>query len=293
MTSALHSPAASLDLAGRTVLITGASTGIGRATAVALAGRGARLLLAGRAEERHRAVLDAVRAASRGGPEPTYLPLELGELSSVRACAERCLRLDQPLHVLINNAGLAGSHGLTADGFERTFGVNHLGHFLLTELLLERLVRSAPSRIVNVSSKAHYSARQLDWSALREPTRSLTGMREYEVSKLCNVLYTRELAARLENTGVTTYCLHPGVIASDVWRQVPWGVRHLMRAFMRSNEQGAETTLHCAAAAATARDSGLYYDACTPYEPSLLARDVALARELVERSRSWSGLSAP
>jgi NAD(P)-dependent dehydrogenase (short-subunit alcohol dehydrogenase family) len=274
------------DLTGRAVLITGASGGIGQATAVALAQRGARLFLAGRSEERHRETLAALNEAP-GSAAAVFLPLELGDLGSVRACAARFLELDAPLHVLINNAGLAGSRGLTSDGFERAFGVNHLGHFLLTELLLERLLASAPSRIVNVSSVAHYDAPGIDWQALREPTRSTTGMREYEVSKLCNVLHTRELATRLAGRGVSTYALHPGVIASDIWRNVPWGVRHVMRLFMRSNVQGAATTLHCAASPAAAAESGLYYDDCKSKAPSPLAADTALARELLERSRGW------
>ncbi len=276
-------------LAGRSILITGASTGIGRATALALGARGATLYLAGRSQERHAGVLADLRAR---GASARHLPLDLGDLSSVRECAARFLALDAPLHVLLNNAGLAGSHGLTRDGFERTFGVNHLGHFLLTELLLERLVRSAPSRIVNVSSKAHYHARGIDWPALRTPTRSITGMREYEVSKLCNVLHAVELAERLRGSGVTTYSLHPGVIASDVWRNVPWGLRHLMLLFMRSNEEGAATSIHCAGAPAAAAESGLYYDDCRARAASPLALDPELGRALATRSRAWTGLDA-
>jgi retinol dehydrogenase-12 len=277
------------DLTGRNVLITGASTGIGQATALALAQRGARLFVAGRSQDRHRETLTALEAMSSGRP-PVFLPLELGEMRSVRACAGRFLELETPLHVLINNAGSAGSRGLTSDGFEHTFGVNHLGHFLLTELLLERLLASAPSRIVNVSSVAHYSALGIDWQALREPTRSITGMREYEVSKLCNVLHARELATRLAGRGVTSYALHPGVVASNIWRRVPWGVRHVMRLFMRSNVQGAATTLHCAVSPEAALQSGLYYEDCKPKPPSALATDSALAMELLERSRDWTRL---
>jgi len=269
---------------GRSVLITGASSGIGRATAVALARQGARLFLAGRSEERHRDVLAQARAA---GAEVSYLELDLGRLGSVRACGEGFLALDQPLHVLLNNAGLAGSRGLTADGFERTFGVNHLGHFLLTELLLERLRSSAPSRIVNVASKAHYDPRKIDWSALRKPTRSTTGFPEYGVSKLCNVLHAKHLARRLAGSGVTTYALHPGVIASDVWRQVPWGLRHLMLLFMQSPEQGAATSLHCACSERAATETGLYYDTSQPVAPNPLADDPALQGELHERSLGW------
>jgi len=271
-------------MSGRNVLITGASSGIGRATAVALAKQGARLFLAGRSAERHREVLAQTRAT---GAHVTHLELDLGELSSVRACAERFLTLDQPLHVLLNNAGLAGSRGLTADGFERTFGVNHLGHFLLTELLLERLRSSAPSRIVNVSSKAHYDPKQIDWPALRKPTRTTTGFPEYGVSKLCNVLHAKHLAQRLAGSGVTTYSLHPGVIASDVWRQVPWGMRHVMLLFMRSTEEGAATSVYCASSEGAAAESGLYYDESKPIAASPLADDLALQRELHERSLDW------
>lgn len=274
-------------LAGRSFLITGASSGIGRATALALGRRGATLFLAGRSEERHREVLDALRAA---GNPARFLALDLSRLASVRECAERFLELGEPLHVLINNAGLAGSRGLTHDGFELAFGVNHLGPHLLTELLLERIVRSAPSRIVNVASKAHYRVRRIDWAALREPTRSPTGFPEYALSKLCNVLHARELALRLQGRGVSTYALHPGVIASDVWRRVPWGVRQLMLLFMRSNEEGAATSLHCATSQQAAQETGLYYDECAPKAPSPLALDVELARELDRRSREWAGL---
>jgi retinol dehydrogenase 12 len=271
-------------LQGRTVLITGANSGIGRATAVGLAKQGARLVLAGRSEERHRDVLAETRAA---GAQVSYLELNLGELRSVRACAERFLALDEPLHVLLNNAGVAGSLGLSADGFERTFAINHLGHFLLTELLLERLRRSAPSRIVNVSSKAHYRPERIDWTALREPTKTRTGFPEYSVSKLCNVLHAKHLAQRLAGSGVSTYALHPGVIASNVWRHVPWGLRQLMTLFMASNEQGAATSLHCASSEAAAAQTGLYYDSCKPVAPSPLADDPALAAQLHERSLDW------
>ena len=274
------------DLTGRTILITGANTGIGRATALSLAARGATLFLACRSEDKTRAVIDEARAA--GSDDVHYLPLDLGEFSSVRACAEAFLSdPDRPLHVLLNNAGLAGHRGLTKDGFEITFGVNHLGHFLLTELLLKRIERSAPARIVNVASKAHYKAKGIDWRLLRQPTQTTTGLREYEVSKLCNVLHARDLASRLGGTGVTTYSLHPGVIASDVWRKVPWPIRPLITAFMKSNHDGARTSLHCATSDAVANDTGLYYDGCEVKEPQPLALDAALAAELRERSEAW------
>jgi retinol dehydrogenase-12 len=278
-------PAASLK--SRSILITGANTGIGRSSALALAERGARLYLAGRSEARHAEVLGEIRAI---GAHATYLPLDLGDFSSIRACAARFLALEEPLHVLVNNAGLAGSRGLTHDGFERTFGVNYLGPFLLTELLLPRLKSSAPSRVVNVASKAHFGAKAIDWALLRQPTRSRTGFSEYELSKLCNVLHAIELSRRLQGTTVNTYSLHPGMIASDVWRNVPWGLRQLMLLFMKSNAEGARTTVYCAASEQVAAHTGQYYDDCRAVAASALASDAALARELYDRSLQWVGL---
>src|SRR5262249_21261938 len=178
------------DLAGKVFLVTGANTGIGRVTAEALARRGGKVYLACRSVDKARPVLDAIRGA---GGSAELLPLDLGSLESVRACTRALLSRDEPLHVLVNNAGLAGARGLTRDGFELVFGTNHLGPFLLTTLLLPRLRASAPARVVNVSSKAHRDAKGIDWGAFQKPTRSITSLREYEVSKLCNVLFTREL----------------------------------------------------------------------------------------------------
>jgi len=274
------------DLEGRTILITGSNTGIGRATAVALAKRGAHLYLAGRSEERMQPVMDEIRAG--GNERVVYLPLDLGDLASVRASAERFLATGDPLHVLVNNAGLAGRRGITKDGFELTFGTNHLGPFLFTELLLERLQHSAPSRVVNVSSKGHYQAKRIDFAALTRPTATRTGLREYNVSKLCNVLHAKELGRRLEGTRVTTYSLHPGVIASDVWREVPWPFRSLMKSFMRSNDEGAATSIWCATAAELAEHTGRYYDDCRERTPSALAQNEALAKELWQHSVDWS-----
>ena len=273
-----------MEVAGKTILITGANTGIGRTTALALARQGATLVLAGRSEARHAGVLSELSAC---GTSATFLPLDLGNLASVRACAQRFLASGAPLHMLVNNAGLAGARGQTGDGFELAFGVNHLGPFLLTELLLERIKASAPSRIVNVSSVGHYRAKPLDWDALRRPTSSVTGLPEYNTSKLCNVLHAKELATRLAGSDVTTYSLHPGTIASDIWREVPWGLRHLMRLAMRSTEQGAATTLHCATSDEAGAETGLYYEDCRPKPPSAFAMDAALGITLRTRSEAW------
>jgi len=189
--------------------------------------------------------------------------------------------------VLVNNAGVAGQRGLTRQGFELMFGVNHLGHFALTSLLLERLTDSAPARVVTVASDAHYSARGIDFDALRRRARGLTGLREYAVSKLCNVLFSAELARRTAGTGVTTYALHPGVVASDIWRRVPWPVRPLVTRRMLSVDEGAATSLYCATAAEVAQESGLFYDKCAQRAPSPVATP-ELAAGLWKRSEEWT-----
>ncbi|MBV9856940.1 MAG: SDR family oxidoreductase [Streptosporangiaceae bacterium] len=276
------------DLAGRTFLVTGGNTGIGLATARSLAGRGGRVYIACRSRPRGEAAAASINAQTGGG-RVSVLPLDLASLASARDCAAAFGKLGEPLHVLVNNAGTGGEHGLTRDGFEKIFGINHLGHFALTLGLLEVLKASAPARIVNVSSDAHYSAKGIDFAALRRPTRTITGLREYAVSKLCNVLFTEELARRLEGTGVTSYALHPGVVASDIWRRVPWPVRPIMKMRMISTEQGALTSLYCATSPDVASASGRFYDGCRERDPSRVATP-ELASRLWARSEEWTAV---
>lgn len=266
------------------MIVTGANTGIGRVSAEELARRGARVHLACRSEEKTRPVIDGIRGH---GGDAEFLHLDLADLDSVRSAAERFLATGEPLHVLMNNAGLAGSHGLTRQGFEITFGTNHLGPFLFTKLLLPRLRESKPARIVNVASRGHYRAPGIDWEAQRKPTATTTGFPEYCVSKLCNVLFTKELARGRAGDGVRSYSLHPGGVATDVWREVPWGVRHLMKLFMLTNEEGARTQLWCATSPDVAEQDGLYYDKCKEKTPAKLADDAALAKTLWEKSEAW------
>jgi len=277
------------DLEGRTFVVTGANTGIGKETVRGLAARGGRVLLACRSRDKTLPVIDEIRAQT-GNEALGFVPLDLEDLAQVRQAAAELLAEAPAIHVLINNAGLARSHGITKDGFERTFGVNHLGHFLLTRLLLPRIEASGPARIVNVSSHSHYRAKRIDFASLREPTQTFSGMPEYEASKLCNVLFTKELARRLEGKPVTTYALHPGVIASDIWRNVPWPLGSIAKLFMKSNEEGAATSLYCATSDEVASHSGRYYTNCREKAPNRAANDVALARELWEKSSEWVGL---
>ncbi|HLQ56481.1 MAG TPA: SDR family oxidoreductase [Streptosporangiaceae bacterium] len=277
--------AASGELAGRTFMVTGGNTGIGRATAAGLARRGGRVYVACRSQQKgRRAVADIV--AATGNDAVAFLPLDLADLASVRRCAEEFLALGEPLHVLINNGGVAGQRGITRDGFELAFGVNHVGHFALTTALLGRLAASAPARVVTVASDAHYQARGIDFEAVRRPTASVTGMREYAVSKLCNVLFSAELARRVQGRGITTYALHPGVVASDIWRRVPWPVRPLIKLRMISPADGATTSLYCATSDSVAAASGRFYDGSREREPSKVATP-DLARALWEHSQAW------
>jgi retinol dehydrogenase-12 len=273
------------DLSGRTFLVTGGNTGIGLATARALAKRGGRVHLACRSEQKGQAAAAAL-ASEAGSDQVRFLQLDLADLASVRASAQAFLALGEPLHVLINNAGVAGRRALTKDGFELMFGVNHLGHFAFTTALLECLT-SSKARIVNVASDAHYAAKGVNFDQLRRPARGITGMNEYAVSKLCNVLYTQELARRLAGTGVTSYSLHPGVVASDIWRRVPWPVRPLMTRRMLTVDQGAQTSLYCATSPELAEVSGRYYDNCAESEPSPVAT-AELAGQLWDRSEEWT-----
>jgi NAD(P)-dependent dehydrogenase (short-subunit alcohol dehydrogenase family) len=272
---------------GQTYLVTGGNTGIGLATARELARRGGRVFVACRSEAKGSHAVASIVAAT-GNANVSFLPLDLADLASVRACADAFLATGQPLNVLINNAGLAGQHGLTSDGFEVTFGVNHLGHFALTMALLDRLIASGPARVVTVSSDAHYDAKGIDFTALRRRARSITGLHAYAVSKLCNVLFTQELARRVDGQQVTTYALHPGVVASDIWRRVPAPVRPLLTRRMLSVEDGAKTSLYCATDPGVAGQSGLFYDKCALRQASDVATP-ELGRILWERSEAWTG----
>lgn len=254
------------------LVITGASTGIGRAVAVGLADRFDRVTVVGRDPIRHQATLAAVAAR---GAEPRLVEADLGSLRSV---AQAASQIAEGVDVLVANAGVAGSRGTTEDGFERHFGVNHLAHHLLTTALADQIRQ----RVVVVSSNAHFEASGLNFDTVVAPTRSLTGMSEYRVSKLANVLFGRVLA---ERRPFVTAVVHPGVVATDIWRRIPWPIRPLVTRRMITPEQGAVAVI--AAAVDAGVQSGGYYSRRELREPSRAARDDALAAELWERSENW------
>ena len=277
---------------GKRIVITGANTGIGRHTALELGRAGAEVILAGRSRERTEPVVEAIRR-ERGGEESAarFVELDLSDLESVRAGAEAILSAQGGLDVLINNAGLVGQRGVTAQGFELAFGVNHLGHFLLTMLLFERLNRGA--RVVHVASRAHRRVKGLRLERARRAASSPMAFREYCESKLANVLCSAELARRASRSGVSSHALHPGVIASDLWRGLPGPLRWAMTRPMISAEQGARTTLYCATSPELKGRSGRYYVEEREQEVSEAGRSERLASKLWEASVEWSGASVP
>jgi NAD(P)-dependent dehydrogenase (short-subunit alcohol dehydrogenase family) len=276
----------------RTSLVTGANTGIGRVTALELARRGDRVLLACRSEARTRPVVDEIVAAT-GNCDVEFLPLDLADLDAVRDSAQVLVDRGDPLHVLVANAGLAGQRGTTAQGFELAFGTNHLGHFLFVTSLLDLLRSSAPvpgggpSRVVVVASDSHYTAKHgIDFDAVRRPTRGITGLGEYGVSKLANVLFAQELAERVPAEELWVAAVHPGTVATDVWRRIPGPAASLMKRFMRSPEDGAATTLRCACDDDVLAADGAYWADGVVKAPSRVATP-ELAAELWRRSEEW------
>ncbi len=280
---------AASDLAGRSFFVTGTNSGIGRSMVEALAARGARVVLAARSEERTRPVLEGIRRLHPSG-EAQWLEIDVADLESVRRAAGEYLATGKPIDALINNAGVAGTNGLSPQGFDITYATNHIGPFLLTSLLLPRIRESSQGRIVNVASSAHFSVKQMDWTVLeRRTTPRRSGFPDYALTKLMNVLHARELARRLTGTAVTTYAVHPGAVATNIWRALPGPVQWFIKPFMLSNEQGAVPLLYCATAPELSSQTGRYYDRSREVPPNPLAADDNLARELWIRTEAAIG----
>lgn len=265
------------------VVVTGANTGIGAAFAREIASPDTQIWLACRSEQKTEPVRQALLAQAA---DARFLRLDLANLTSAqhaaRVLAEALPRID----LLVNNAGLAGARGLTAQGFELGFGTNHLGHFAFTLPLLPALA-AARGRVVVVSSNNHYLAKSLDLTVVRRPTQSRTGLSEYAVSKLANVLFAAELRRR--HPKIEAVSLHPGRIASDIWRRVPQPFRRVLPWLLRmgSVEEGGHTLAH--AASVSLADGALYLDKLAPRTPSKLAADPDLARKLWEFSEEAVG----
>jgi NAD(P)-dependent dehydrogenase (short-subunit alcohol dehydrogenase family) len=274
---------------GRRYVVTGASAGIGEATAVALGRSGGHVTVVGRNVERLDAVVaEIVRAGGSGAAEAC----DFSHLADVRALADRLLASPEPIHVLVNNAGQAVQHReLTADGYESTFAVNHLAPYLLTRLLLDRILASTPSRIVTVSSDAarwgELDAEDLMWS-----TRRYRPMKVYGTSKLANALFSLELARRTAGTGLTSNALHPGFVSTSLGRDNVVANLFLkaIRPFIRSPAKGAETSIYLASSDDVAGKTGLFWFNCTPMTMSAQCEDTDLAHWLWQVSADLVGL---
>ena len=276
---------------GSTVVITGGNAGIGKETAIGLARLGARVLITSRDEARGARAVEEIRRRSDSS-SVDVMTLDLASFASIRSFAAELLDRTDKIDVLVNNAGLIlRRRTLTTDGFETTFGVNHLGHFLLTDLLLERLRASAPARIVVVASDAHESAKRgLDFDDLQSE-RSYRWANVYAKSKLANIYFARELARRLDGSGVTCNSLHPGFVRSefgqggDLGSLFGFGLKYLAAPFAISQEAGARTSIHVASAPELDGSTGGYYVKCGPATPSAVAQDDDAARRLWEASQ--------
>lgn len=280
-----------MSMQGKTVLITGATDGIGKETARALAGQGATVVIVGRSPEKGARVLAELKQ-STGNPNIELLLADLSSMKEVRALATAFKAKHDRLDVLVNNAGaIYTERQVTVDGYERTFATNHLAYFLLTNLLLDLLKKSAPARIVNVSSEAHKSGK-LDFDDLQSE-KSYTTFTVYGTSKLANVLFTYELARRLAGTGVTANCLHPGVISSGFGNSTNRLLRigfALVRPFMIDAVKGAQTSIYVASSPDVAGVSGKYFKNKRPYPSRKLTQNEALAKRLWDVSERLTSI---
>ena len=280
-------------MAGKTVLVTGGTGGIGKATALGLAAMGAHVAITGRDRGRTEAAAREIRAA--GGGQVDVFVADLSSQSEVRRLAGEILQRLSRIDVLLNNVGgYWNTRHVTADGLEHTFALNHLAPFLLSSLLLERLKQSAPARVVTVSSNAQALGR-IDFDDL-QGERSYSGARAYNQSKLANLLFTYELARRLQGASVTANALHPGVVSTSFGAEDPAGIQRLfvpfVRPFMKTPAQGAATSIHLASAPELAEVTGRFFANSKPRRSSERSYDEAAAARLWQVSADLAGLSA-
>ncbi|KAK7086169.1 hypothetical protein SK128_025588 [Halocaridina rubra] len=286
-------------LDGKTAIVTGSSAGIGKEAARDLAQRGARVILACRNVQKAQAVADDI-IATTGNKQVIVRQVDTSDLTSVRKFAKGILDTEAALHILVNNAGILGpdEKKVSADGLELTVATNHFGHFLLTNMLLELLKSSEPSRIVNVSSKGHFACKKVDAKDLNFEKRAYPGsMQTYCHSKACNILFTLELADKLRNTRVTANCLHPGLVMTEImskegsflFRYLSW---LLFLITSKDEKLGAQTIIYLAVDEDVENVSGKYFSDCKVAPTSQVVKDRTVALELWEASEQLVKLSS-
>ncbi|KAK5644494.1 hypothetical protein RI129_005794 [Pyrocoelia pectoralis] len=280
----------------KTAVVTGCNTGIGKCTVENFYKRGARVIMACRSVPKAEEARDEIRKkcdGQQGLGEIEVVHLDLASMNSIRKCAEKLLLEEDKIHLLVNNAGImACPKARTEDGFELQFGTNHLGHFLFTLLLLPKIIKSSPARIVNVSSVAHsLISGPIHFDDLNWKSREYSPSQAYCQSKLANVLFTKELAKRLKDNnieGVTTYSLHPGIINSNLWRHIDnsffrgatWIFRNIAGLFIKSEKEGAQTIIYCSVDEDLVNESGQYYAECKSIDSSNQSKDMETAKRL-------------
>ena len=285
---------ATASMVGKTVVVTGATSGIGEVAARELAAKGARVVVVGRSPEKCEATGAMIRRET-GSQAVETVVADLSSQASVRRLAEelkaRCPKLD----VLVNNAGaIINPRKTTVDGIEMTWALNHLAYFLLTDLLLDTLKAAGPARIVSVSSEAHRMVSKVDFDD-PQGSKKYGAWHAYGQSKLANVLFTRELARRLEGSGVTANCLHPGLVRTNFTTGegfLYWAMRRIASVFAISPEEGAKTTIHLASSPEVEGVSGQYFAKSQQATASAAGRDDAAARRLWELSEQMVSASA-
>ena len=277
---------------GKIVVLTGANTGIGRQTTLELAKRGAHVVMACRSVERGEEAREAIEGACEGRVRLEVRALDLASFASIRTFAEKA-NADLPrIDVLVNNAGIFPQKlAKTQEGYEAQFGVNYLGPFLLTHLLLDKLRASAPARVVHLTSMLHAKG-SIDFESFLGQKRYRASV-AYNQSKLAYLLFSIELARRLEGTGVTSNAVHPGAVATDITRELPWIVRRIVGFMFKGVEEGAAGPVLLASAPELADATGRYWKETTEETPSDDARDLALAARLWELSERACGLAGP
>ncbi|MGB0369201.1 MAG: SDR family oxidoreductase [Flavobacteriales bacterium] len=278
---------------GKTIVITGGNAGIGKATAIALAKKGAEIVITSRSEDKAKAAVAEIKSAS-GNEKLSYVLVDLNSQASVRKAAEELKTKCPKIDVLINNAGCYVSEKtINQDGLEMQFATNHIGHFLLTNLILDNVKAAGKARIINLASIAHKFTRELDFDDLNYEKKEYGGWDSYSRSKFCNILFTNELAKRLEGTGITANAVHPGGVRTEIaeknanwFTKLGWIV---MKPFMITVEKGAATSIYLASSPKAEGESGGYWVKCKKHFSNRPSQDPELAKALWKKSEEIVG----